>query len=85
MLRAGGSDAFVSDYLGMKPAQVAEIRDGLRAAGARPAARRPRTDDAGGEDKEGGRGAAARRRARLGRAAGGDPALFRAAPSERLS
>src|SRR3954465_11708796 len=25
MLRAGGSDAFVSDYLGMKPRQVAEI------------------------------------------------------------
>lgn len=29
MLRAGGSDAFVSDYLGMKAGQVAAIREGL--------------------------------------------------------
>jgi hypothetical protein len=31
MLRAGGGDAFVSDYLGMKPRQVAALREGLRA------------------------------------------------------
>ena len=51
MLRAGGSGAFVSDYLGMKPAQVAEIRRDLCAAvRGRPPA--PIADDAGAEDRK---------------------------------
>ena len=49
MLRAGGSDAFVSDYLGMKPRQVAAVREGLctEVRGRPPA---PIADDAGEDD-----------------------------------
>jgi hypothetical protein len=51
MLRAGGSEAYVSDYLGMKPAQVDEIRRELGAAvRERPPA--PIADDAGAEDRK---------------------------------
>src|SRR3954451_8830371 len=51
MLRAGGSDAFVSDYLGMRAGQVAAIRHGLRGnvRGRPPASG---ADLAGEEDKE---------------------------------
>ena len=45
MLRAGGSDAFVSDYLGMKAIQVAEIGEELRAT-ARERPPTPNADDA---------------------------------------
>ena len=66
MLRAGGSDAFVSDYLGMKPRQVAEIRAALRGTGrGRPPAPIP---DTTGDDDEGEAGER-RRDAELGSAA----------------
>jgi hypothetical protein len=66
MLCAGGSDSFVSDYLGMKPRQVASIREALREA---PRGRPPAPiADAAGEEEE--KGAATRRRdAELGSAA----------------
>ena len=51
MLRAGGTDAFVSDYLGMKAGQVAAIRDGLRASvRGRPPA--PVADAEGEEERQ---------------------------------
>src|SRR4051812_1331289 len=66
MLRAGGSDAFVSDYLGMKPGQVAGIRQGLRGTvRGRPPA--PAADQAGEEDRE--EAEARRRDAEVGSAA----------------
>jgi hypothetical protein len=50
MIRAGGGDAFVSDYLGMAADQVAALRDGLRApARGRPPGAAPPADD--GEDE----------------------------------
>ena len=49
MIRAGGGDAFVSDYLGMAAAQVAAIREGLRA----PVRGRPPGPVASLEDGEG--------------------------------
>lgn len=70
MLRAGGSDGFVSDYLGMKPVQVAEIRRGLldtvRVQLPEPVAEQP----GGVEDRE----VEARRRA----ATRGSTALLKA-------
>jgi hypothetical protein len=51
MLRAGSSDAFVSDYLGMRSGQVAVIREGLRTnLRGRPPA--PVADPEGEEDRQ---------------------------------
>jgi hypothetical protein len=51
MLRAGGSDAFVSDYLGMERGQLTEIGLGLRGAvRGRPPA--PVTETVAEDDKE---------------------------------
>ena len=66
MLRAGGSDAFVSDYLGMRAVQVAAIRDGLRTnARGRPPA--PVADAEGEEERQ--EAEARRRDAKRGSAA----------------
>jgi hypothetical protein len=51
MLRAGGSDAFVSDYLGMKALQVAEIRESIPATG-RGLPPAPIADCAGEDDQD---------------------------------
>ncbi len=51
MLRAGCTDVFVSDYLGMKTGQVAAIRDGLRMnVRGRPPA--PVADADGDDDRQ---------------------------------
>ncbi|MDB5692375.1 MAG: hypothetical protein JWO81_1438 [Alphaproteobacteria bacterium] len=47
MIRAGGADGFVSDYLGMAAGQVTAIRQALRGtARGRPAASIPAVDGA---------------------------------------
>jgi hypothetical protein len=51
MLRAGGSNAFVSDYLGMKPAQVAEICESIPAT-VRSLPRASIADGAGEDDQD---------------------------------
>jgi hypothetical protein len=51
MIRAGGTDSFVSDYLGMAAGQVAAIRQGLRATvRGRPAAPVTAAPGEGAED-----------------------------------
>ena len=66
MLLGGGSEAFVSDYLGMKPRQVAEIRRDLRhKAPGRP----PSATSGNGGDEDAKEADARRREAERGSAA----------------